>query len=169
MLTQRHYSMWIAMIKRYDVYLALGMHGRTVGEVLLQTSLAKSFCTQYGLSYYSPADDEGLEGLPLSHIIDLKPNMATMCGYVEKDEKHLSQCRSLLVLTGDKCSSGTMWEQALAFYKLKIPIILVAPKMAQGKLVNFTTVKADFITHTQEEAIQLIAGGILYAVSTKRR
>lgn len=142
--------------KRYDVYLAGAMHGRPVGEVLAERSRAKFFCDYYGVTYYDPAEDEGLQFLPLSHIIDVKPDMERMEHYVKKDELNLSRCRALLVLTGDRASSGTLWEMGMAFWHLKIPIVAVAPKMSRGKLVNFTTVKADFIFATQEAAVEVV-------------
>lgn len=145
------------MTPKYDVYLSLGMHHRTVGEVLAQVNAAKRLCDFYDLTYYAPTDDEGLEGLPLDHIIDGKPEIERMEWYVEKDDAKVDVSRSLLVLTGDVASSGTIWEQGRAFYYAHIPIFLVAPKMSRLELVNFTTIKADFICATQEEAISLLA------------
>lgn len=143
--------------KLYDVYLSLGMHSRPVGEVLAQMDSAKRLCDYYGLSYYAPTDDEGLEHLEFDAIIDHKPDLILMEHYVAKDDRKLDQCRSILVLTGDINSSGTLWEQARAFYKCEIPIALVAPLMSRGELTNFTTIKADFICATQEEAVSLLA------------
>lgn len=142
---------------KYAVYLAGAMHGRTVKEVLQERQTAVALCEMYGLSVYNPAGDEGLEDLTPNSKIDIKPNLTRMEWYVEKDDSHLDQCRTLLVLTGDISSSGTAWEMARMYYKHNRKIILVAPKMAKQKLVNFTTVKADFIRPTQEEAISLIA------------
>lgn len=141
---------------KWDVYLAGAMHGRRVGDVLMERTLAKAFCKLYGLTYYCPAEDEGLNLLPRDAIIDLKPNLERMKWYVEKDDRHLDQCRVLLVLTGDRASSGTAWEMARMFYKCKRPIILVAPKMDRGELTNFTTIKSERIRPTQELAIHSI-------------
>ena len=145
------------MKRKFDIYLAGAMHGRTVGEVLAERSRAKLFCEFYGLSYYDPAEDEGLQNLPLDHIIDMKPDLHRMAGYVTKDELNLSKCRSILVLTGDRSSSGTGWEMGMSFWKLKIPISIVAPNMVRGKLVNFTTIKVDYISLTTEGAVACLA------------
>lgn len=141
---------------RYDVYLAIGMHGRQVGNVLLQIGVAKAFCKKYKLTYYAPTDDEGLDNLPGSTIIDLKPDLDRMQWYVQKDDKHLDKCRTLLVLTGNTASSGTGWEMARMFYRNKRPIFIVSSKMYDGKLTNFTTVKASCIRPTIEDSIKSI-------------
>lgn len=144
-------------MKRYDIYLAGAMHSRSVGEVLAERLSARRLCDMYDLSVYDPASDEGLDQLSHGALIDAAPDLDKMHSYVLKDEKHLGKCRALLVLTGDRSSSGTAWEMALAHYELNIPIFLVAPRMARKELVNFTTIKADFICGTQAEAIELLA------------
>ena len=143
--------------KKWDVYLAGARHSRPVGEVVAERERARMFCDMYDVSYYDPSLDEGLEHLSHDTIIDAKPDLALMQHYVHKDESHLEECKALLVLTGDRSSSGTAWEMAKAYYDLNIPIFLVAPKMSRMELVNFTTIKADFICATQEEAISLLA------------
>lgn len=143
--------------KTYGCYIAGAMHSRPVGEVVAEREKAKALCDLYEVSYYDPAEDEGLERFGPGELIDAKPNIELMQHYVWKDESHLEQCQAILVLTGDKASSGTLWECAKAYYELNIPIFLVAPKMAKGELVNFTTIKADFICETQEEAVSLLA------------
>lgn len=142
---------------RWDVYISLAMHSRTVKEVLEQTASAKALLEMHGLTYYCPTDDEGLEKLKPEDIIDIKPDLELMEHYVKKDDSNLDRCRMLLVLTGDKASSGVLWECARMFYLNRRPIVLVAPKMFNRKLVNFTTVKADWIRPTQEQAISLIS------------
>lgn len=133
------------------------MHSRPVGEVVAEREKAKALCDLYEVTYYDPAEDEGLERLQPGQLIDSKPNLELMQHYVWKDESHLEQCQAILVLTGDRSSSGCAWEMAKAYYELNIPIFLVASKMATGQLVNFTTIKADFICETQEEAVEMLA------------
>lgn len=142
---------------KWDCYIAGSMHFRPVGEVRAERARARQFCDLYDITYYDPSLDEGLEHLPQGHIIDGKPDLERMRHYVHKDELNLGKCRALLVLTGDRASSGTLWEMGMAFWELKIPIFIVAPKMAKLELVNFTTIKADFICATQEEAVSLLA------------
>ncbi len=143
--------------KLRDVYLAGAMHSRPVGEVVAEREKARSLCDLYDVTYYDPSLDEGLEGKEPGSLIDSKPNIELMQHYVWKDETNLENCRAVLVLTGDKSSSGVAWEMAKAYYELNIPIFLVAPLMSRGELTNFTTIKADFICGSQEEAISLLA------------
>lgn len=145
------------MQRKYDVYLAGAMHTRPVGEVVAERERARNYCDMYEVTYYDPSLDEGLERLEPGSLIDAKPNIELMQHYVHKDEENLEKCKAILVLTGDKSSAGVGWELAKAYYELGIPIFLVAPKMATGQLVNFTTIKADFICETQEEAVSLLA------------
>lgn len=133
------------------------MHSRPVGEVVAEREKARKLCDFYDLTYYDPSRDEGLDELDGASLIDAKPNLELMQHYVYKDESNLENCKAILVLTGDKSSSGTAWEMAKAYYDLRIPIFIVAPKMSRGELVNFTTIKADFVCGSQEEAISLLA------------
>lgn len=154
---------------KYDVYLAGAMHGRTVQEVIEERSLARYLCEANGITYYDPASDEGLDQMHPSQIIDLKPDLLTMEGYVKKDDAFVDQCRVLLVLTGDRASSGTLWEAGRMFYKNKRPIYLVAPKMAQGSLTNFTTVKATKIFESIGQAIKFLKGELDHAICNPRK
>lgn len=133
---------------RYDVYLAGQMHGRLGKDVLAERLAAKIVCKRLGLTYYDPAEDEVV---PPNEIIDTVPNRRLMRWYVDKDDKHIDQCRSLIILTGDKSSSGTLWEAGRMYYKNHRPIVAVAPLMCDGLLANFTTIKASKLcrTHTQ--------------------
>ena len=141
---------------RYAVYLAGSMHGRRVKEVLRERAEAKEICRKLCLSYYDPADDEGLEHLSPDSIIDLKPNLRLMKSYVDKDDRHVDRSKYLLVLTGDKSSSGTAWEMARHYYRNRRPIVLVGPRQYDGLLTNFTTIKAEKICATLKQALTYI-------------
>lgn len=138
---------------KYDAYLAGAMHGRLGRDVLAEREKAKTICKQLGLSYYDPAGDENVK----PHlIIDAKPSMNKMREFVKKDFKHLDNCKAIVVLTGDKASSGSMWEAARMYFKWKRPVILVAPRMHDRQLVNFSTVLATKICATQLQAFRYI-------------
>lgn len=137
------------MTLKYDAYLAGAMHGRLGREVLEERSKAKLACKLQGLSYYDPAEDEDINP---NKIIDLKPNLRRMKWFVSKDDYHVDRSKVLLVLTGDRSSSGRLWECGRMFYHCKRPIVLVAPKMYHGQLTNFDTVKATKICETVEQA-----------------
>ena len=142
------------MVKlRYDVYLAGAMHKRLGRDVLAERENAKAICKQIGLKYYDPAEDELIK----PHlVIDAKPDIRRMKWYVDKDFKHLDQCRSIVVLTGDSSSSGTAWEMARMYFRHKRPIVLVAPRMYDKQLTNFTTVLATKICATQMAAFRYL-------------
>lgn len=139
----------------YDVYLAGAMHGRLGRDVLTERENARSICRQLGLRYYCPAEDEAVKP---HAIIDKKPSLKRMKWYVKKDFKHLDQCRTILILTGDSSSAGTMWEATRMYFKWRRPIVLVAPRMFDRQLVNFTTVLATKICATQLSALRYIKG-----------
>jgi len=135
---------------KYDCYLAGAMHKRLGRDVLAERENAKVICKQLGLKYYDPAEDELIK----PHlVIDAKPDMRRMKWYVAKDFKNLDKCKSVVVLTGDSSSSGTAWEMARMYFKHKRPIILVAPRMYDRQLTNFTTILATKICATQKQAL----------------
>jgi hypothetical protein len=138
---------------KFDLYLAGAMHGRLGKEVLAERSAAKLVCRLQGITYYDPSEDESISP---NKIIDLKPDIRKMKWFVTKDEYYVDRCRFLLVLTGDRSSSGTSWEMGRMFYRCKRPIVIVAPKMYRRLLTNFTTVKASKICDTVEEAVRWI-------------
>jgi nucleoside 2-deoxyribosyltransferase len=138
---------------KFDVYLAGAMHKRLGKDVLTERENAKAICRQLGLRYYDPAEDELIK----PHlVIDAKPNLKRMKWYVRKDFKHLDQCRAIVVLTGDQSSSGTAWETARMYFKHRRPIILVAPRMFDRQLTNFTTVLVTKICATQMAAFRYL-------------
>jgi len=139
---------------KYDLYLSLGMHGRLGRDVIEQMEEAKKFCKMYNVSYYSPCDDEIIDP---DKIIDAKPNMRRMRGFVRKDDQNIDLSRNLLLLTGDKSSSGTLWEAGRMRYLHRRHILLVAPKMYRKQLANFSTIKALKIFDDVETAIRWVA------------
>lgn len=138
---------------RYDCYLAGAMHGRLGRDVISERETARAICKDLGIKYYDPAADEIV---PMDKIIDAKPNLRRMRWFVKKDFKNLDRCRAVVVLTGDKSSSGTAWEMARIYFKWKRPIILVAPRMYDKRLVNFSTILATKICATQLQAFRAL-------------
>lgn len=135
----------------FDVYLAGAMHGRLGKDVLQERENARNICKELGLKPYDPSEDEFVKA---HQIIDVKPNLKCMKQFVEKDFKNLDRCKAIVVLTGDKSSAGTAWEMARMHYKHKRPIILVAPRMYDKMMVNFTTILATKICATQLQALK---------------
>ncbi len=143
---------------KYDCYLAGAMHKRLGRDVLAERENAKTICKQLGLKYYDPAEDELIK----PHlVIDAKPNLKRMKWYIKKDFKNLDACKSVVVLTGDSSSSGTAWEMARMHFKHRRPIILVAPRMYDRQLTNFTTILATKICATQLQALRYLKRRII--------
>jgi nucleoside 2-deoxyribosyltransferase len=138
---------------KFDVYLAGAMHGRLGRDVLNEREAARAICKDLGIRAYDPAEDEVIHS---SQIIDAKPNLRRMRWFVDKDFRNLDQCRAIVVLTGDRSSSGTAWEMARMYFRWRRPIILVAPKMHDRRLVNFTTILATKICPTQMQAFRAL-------------
>jgi hypothetical protein len=136
---------------RYDLYLSLSMAGRLGQDVILQMEEAKKFCKLYGVTYYSPCDDEVIDP---RKVIDAKPNRRLMRHFVRKDDTNIDLCRNLLLLTGDKSSSGTLWEAGRMHYLNRRWVLLVAPKMYHGQLANFSTIKARKLFTDIEQAVK---------------
>lgn len=139
------------------VYLAGAMSSRVIQDVLTERFEAAAACNHAGLDWYDPAESEGLERLDPAHDIPINYDRKTMAAFVRKDEAALDKCDVLLNLTADRASDGTAWEMARAYYKLHIPIVLVSPARVAGKLTNFSSIKADAVFATVEEAARYIA------------
>lgn len=138
---------------RFDVYLAGAMHKRLGRDVLAERENAKAICKQLDLKYYDPAEDELIK----PHlVIDAKPDIRRMRWYVAKDFRNLDKCKAIVILTGDNASSGSLWEAARMYFKWKRPIVLVAPRMFDRQLTNFSTVLATKICATQLQALRYI-------------
>lgn len=139
------------------VYLAGAMGSRIIKDVLTERHEAVSACKKVGLDWYDPAESEGLEKLDVTRDIPINYDRKTMERFVRKDEKALDRCSVLLHLTADRLSDGSSWEMARAYYWLHIPIVLVSPLRASGKLMSFSSIKADAIFAIVEEAAEFIA------------
>lgn len=138
----------------YDVYLAGSMTGRKIGSVLLERAEAKALLSAYGLTYYDPADGEGLEEHDdMNDVISNAFDFPKMKSFVTKDLAAVSQSRALLNINGDMSSEGALWEMAFAVYHRFIPVLLVAPqRVAQAKM-TFTNILVDGLYETLQEAV----------------
>lgn len=135
----------------WDVYIAGSMMGRLGRDVMNERAHARKLCEQLGLSYYDPSLDEAITP---DEVMDTDPSMRRMRWFVEKDFRHLDRCRALIDLNGDRSSSGKGWECARMVFKHKRPIVLVAPRMCDRSLVNFSTILATKVCATQGEAFR---------------
>lgn len=140
-----------------DVYLAGSMTGRKVREVLLERAEAKAILSSYGLTWYDPAGDEGLEKLNPESIISNAFDLDRMTYFVKKDLAAVAECRSVLNITGDMPSEGSTWEMAYAVFYRQIPVILVAPQRVQRAKMSFTNVLVDGLYNTLGEAVEVLS------------
>jgi len=135
------------------VYLAGKMQGRSGLEVIEERARASNACRVYGVEYFDPAENEDVP--TDGSLIDLKTDFVTMKNYVAKDFAAVTTCDVLLVLTGDIPSDGTLWEMGWA-HSRNIPVVLVAPKRCSGELMSFSSILADAMFPTVEEAVKFI-------------
>lgn len=137
----------------YDVYIAGSMTGRKVKEVLLERAETKALLSAYDLSYYDPAEDEGLEKLDPNWIISNAFDEPQMKKYVSKDLAAVAKSRAVLNITGDMPSDGSSWEMAFAVFHRFIPVHLVAPQRLSKAKMSFTNILVDGLHETLGEAI----------------
>lgn len=142
------------------VYLSGKMGGLSVREIVEKRLEAQTICVDLGLEYFDPAEREGLYDMDHSKTIDLGVSVNTMTDFVREDEKGLASCSVCLVLTGDTPSDGAWWEMAKAYYELKIPVVMVAPKRKRREIVGFSNIKVPHIFSTIEGALVFIKYGL---------
>lgn len=142
-------------MRKLRIYLSRKMGGRPSLEVLKEGWDIWTLCDQLGMEAVDPAHGEGLS--ETMEPITLNADYNTMKRYVAKDDYALSTCDVYLCCTGDTPSDGAWDEKGQAQYKLKIPVVLIAPKRASGQLMGYANIKADAIFATAEEAVAFIA------------
>lgn len=138
---------------KYAVYLAGAMTGRKVRDVLRERDEAKKLLLAYGLSWYDPADDEGLETLDQDSIISNAFDKPKMKAFVSKDLAAVASSACVLNINGDMASEGALWEAAFAVFHRFIPVYLVAPLRVDGEKMTFTNILVDGLYNNVNEAI----------------
>jgi hypothetical protein len=121
---------------------------------------ARRICDRLGLGYFDPAEREGLYDMPTDKLIDMGVDRRTMEDFVYEDEKGLDGCTCILVLTGDTPSDGAWWEMGKAYFQLKIPVVMVAPKRDREEIMGFSNIKVPHIFSTIEGALTFIRYGL---------
>lgn len=137
------------------VYLAGSMGGRSSEEVIRERQKAAVCCERYGMM---PVDPGRLERKQWGKKISLKTPQRIMDGFVDKDLFLIRRSDVLLVLTGDSPSDGTWTEKTYA-KMIGLPVVLVSPKRASGRLVGWANSKrwADKVCPDIESAVKYIA------------
>lgn len=141
-----------------DVYIAGSMTGRKIGSVLLERAETKALLSAYGLTYYDPAENEGLElHEDMNDIISNAFDLPKMTEFVKKDLNAVAHSRAVLNINGDLASEGALWEQAFATYHRFIPVVIVAPLRCTGEKMTFTNVLVTKMVPTLQEAVFYIS------------
>jgi len=141
------------MTPQYSVYIAGSMTGRKIKDVLFERAETKALLSAYGLTWYDPADNEGLEAKNGEDVISNAFDLPRMKSFVSKDLAAVSHSRAVLNINGDLASEGATWEMSFAVYHRFIPVHIVAPKRLSGAKMTFTNVLVDGIHATLNDAI----------------
>lgn len=136
-----------------DIYLAGSMTGRKVSQVLLERAEAKALLSAYGLTWYDPADNEGLEELEGDAIISNAFDLPKMKKFVTKDLAAVANSRAVLNINGDMSSEGALWEMAFAVFHRFVPVHIVAPQRVIQAKMTFTNILVDGLHETLQEAV----------------
>ena len=137
----------------YDVYIAGSMTGRKIQDILFERAETKALLSAYGLSWYDPAEGEGLEEQDSNAVVSNAFDFPKMESFVKKDLAAVAASRSVLNINGDMSSEGALWEMAFATYYRFIPVFLVAPLRVSGAKMTFTNVLATAMYGTLQEAV----------------
>jgi hypothetical protein len=142
----------------YDIYIAGSMTGRKIGQVLLERAETKALLSAYGLTYYDPAENEGLEKHEdMNDIISNAFDLPKMQEFVKKDLSAVANSRAVLNINGDLSSEGALWEMAFATYHRFISVHIVAPQRLSQAKMTFTNVLVTKIHETLQEAVFALA------------
>lgn len=134
-------------VKPAKIYLAGELSERKFEDIVRERHLIKKLIRENGLIPVDPVRCRDHNELS-------KLNIFTIKNIIARDEHDLSNSNAILVLTGDKPTSGTWFEFAYAHYVLKIPIVVVAPKMLEdNNFGNWTFYKATKVVPNVIEAI----------------
>jgi hypothetical protein len=153
---RRHFAMSSAQDKT-DIYLAGSMTGRKVSQVLFERAEAKALLSAYGLTWYDPADGEGLEEMAGDAIISNAFDLPKMKKFVSKDLAAVANSRAVLNINGDMGSEGALWEMAFAVFHRFIPVHIVAPLRVSMSKMTFTNVLVDGLHENLQSAVFAIS------------
>lgn len=137
------------------IYLAGNLVGRDKQLVFLERQKAAQELAVAGLEVFDPVSLEDAGGTESSFGTAI--DILDMSKFVSAEKKALSQCGGVLVLTGDSPSDGTWLEIGYALYALHIPVVMVAPRRAEGSLVSWSNVEVNAVVPTVEQAAKVMA------------
>jgi len=134
------------------------MEGRPYNEVAEERNLAKKLFTSEGFAVCDPLRHKHVQLKEGKTVMDLAKASFEVQQIVARDEADIRASDGLLVLTGDTPSSGTWFEFAFAHYVVKIPVVVVAPKLRdrmnkKEAAFEWTGAKASKVVSSIEEAV----------------
>lgn len=143
------------------VYLSGTMEGLSFDAVMKQRSNAIKQLTDAGFIACDPIRHRGKHFIGGKTKMDLSRSDYEIQQVISRDENDIMSCDALLVLTGDNPSSGTWFEFAFAHYVVKIPTIVIAPKLrrrmdAKGSAFEWTGGKATKVVKNINDAIKVL-------------
>ncbi len=140
----------------FRIYLSGGMAGRPPDQVKAEREHATEMFKRAGMMAIDPgAAEKKLWKKGKKARIALKFPRPIIEAFVKEDLWLIRRCDALLVMTGDNPSDGTWWEMAYA-ENIEIPIIMIAPRRANGELVGWSNIKVPHIVDDLPSAIRLI-------------
>lgn len=124
------------------VYLSGTLTGRNRKEVAAERARARRVLEKNGFIVFDPTS---IEENHLGCKFKSNHSLQVMASYIRHEKQVIRHCDAMLVLTGDRPSDGTWYEMAFAKYQCGIPVVLVAPRRAKGKLVSWSNLEASAI------------------------
>ena len=143
------------------VYISGSMENRSYAQVKKERDRAIKKLTNVGLATCDPLRHKDTHFKGGKAKMNLAKADYDIQQILERDENDIRSSDALLVLTGDKPTSGTWFEFAYAKYKVKIPVVVIAPKLRRkmdevGRAFEWTTGKASKVVRNIDEAVKVL-------------
>ncbi len=143
------------------IYLSGTMEGRPYSAVKKQRDKAIKKLTDAGFTVCDPLRLKEKHFRGGSQKMNLAKADYDIQQVIGRDENDIRASDGLLVLTGDRPSSGTWFEFSLAVNELHIPVVVIAPKLRKrmdekGGAFEWTSGKATKVVRDITEAIEIL-------------
>lgn len=145
------------------VYISGSMEGRPYSSVKKERDRATRMLTVAGFAVCDPLRHKDTHPDEKHRAMNLAKTKFEITQIIDRDENDIKSCNAVLILTGDKPTSGTWFEFAMATYQCHIPVVVIAPKLrkrmdkeAGGKAFEWTSGKATKVVSNLSEAIDIL-------------
>jgi len=141
------------------IYISGTIEGRSFAEVTTQRDEISAKLVDAGFAVCDPMRHKGKDLGSGRTKLDLANTDFDITEIIGRDENDVRDSDALLVLTGDKPSTGTWLEFGLAIYECQIPVVVIAPKLRAkmdevGRIVDWTGGKATKVVSDGDEAVE---------------